>query len=126
MSTYHIDLEDSKDHGIVLVKLSGRAQAVTIIELLHELNALAERDPVVRVLIDETELGAGYVGPRDIGRIADAWQKAAALHSIRIAAFASNPVIYGLNRMFQGLAKGAERVSVFHDNASARTWLLEG
>ena len=125
MSTYHIDLEDSKEHGIV-VKLSGRAHAETIVDLLHELNALAERDPAVRVLIDETELGAGYVGPRDIGRIAQAWRTAVALHSIRIAAVASNPVIYGLNRMFQGLAIGAERVTVFHEDARARAWLLEG
>ena len=63
MSTYHIDLEDSKEHGIVVVKLSGRAHAETIVDLLHELNALAERDPAVRVLIDESELGAGYVAP---------------------------------------------------------------
>jgi hypothetical protein len=126
MSIYSIDLEDSNDDRIVLVKLSGRAQAETIVKLLDELNALAERDPSARVLIDETDLGAGLVGPRDIGRIAQAWQKAAALRSIRIAAFATNPVIFGLNRMFQGLATGAERVSVFNDRARARAWLLEG
>jgi hypothetical protein len=40
------------------VKLSGRAHAETIVKLLEELNALAERDPAVRVLIDETDLGA--------------------------------------------------------------------
>ena len=45
---------------------------------------------------------------------------------IRIAAFASNPRIYGLNRMFQGLADGTERVSVFNDRARARAWLIEG
>ncbi|HEY8785715.1 MAG TPA: hypothetical protein VIN63_04490 [Candidatus Limnocylindria bacterium] len=125
MSMYRIDLEDSKEDGIVLVKLSGRAQAETIVKLLDELNTLAEREPAVRVLIDETELGAGLVGPSDIGRIAQAWRKAGALRSVRIAAFASNPVIYGLNRMFQGLADGAERVSVFNDRARARAWLLE-
>jgi hypothetical protein len=125
MSMYRIDLEVSKDDGIVLVKLSGRAQAETIIKLLDELNALAGREPGVRVLIDETDLGAGFVGPSDIGRIAQAWRAAGALRSIPIAAFASNPVIYGLNRMFQGLADGAERVSVFNDRARARAWLLE-
>ena len=78
------------------------------------------------MLIDETNLGAGFVGPSDIGRIAQAWRKAGALRSIRIAAFATNPVIYGLNRMFQGLADGAERVSVFNDRARARAWLHEG
>ena len=125
MSIYRID-EDSKEDGITLVKLSGRAQAETIVELLVELNALAERDSSLRVLIDETDLGAGFVGPSDIGRIAQVWRTPAALRSVRIAAFASNPVIYGLNRMFQGLADGAERVSVFNDRARARAWLLEG
>ena len=126
MSTYHIDLDASKADGVTLVKLSGRAQAETIVRLLEELNALAERDASLRVLIDETDLGAGLVGPSDIGRIAQAWKKAAALRSVRIAAFTTNPVIYGLNRMFQGLAHGAERVSVFSDRARARAWLLEG
>lgn len=126
MSMYHIALASSSDDGIVVVKLSGRAQAETIVKLLVELNALAERDPAVRVLIDETELGAGFVGPSDIGRIAGAWRKASALRTVRIAALAPNPVIYGLNRMFQGLADGAERVSVFNDQARARAWLLEG
>ena len=126
MSVYVIDPEEWRKDGIVLVRLSGRAQADSIVKLLVELNALAERDPGLRVLIDETDLGAGFVGPSDIGRIADAWRKAAALRSIRIAAFATNPVIYGLNRMFQGLAHGADRVSVFNDRARARDWLLEG
>ena len=123
---YHIDLEGSKADGVVFVKLSGRAHTETIVKLLDELNALAELDSSLRVLIDETDLGAGFVGPSDIGRIAQAWRKAGALRSIRIAAFASNPVIYGLNRMFQGLAEGAERVSVFNDRARAKAWLLEG
>ena len=125
MSIYRID-EDSDEDRIVLVKLSGRAQAEAIVKLLGELNTLAERDPGTLVLIDETDLGAGVVGPSDIGKIAHAWKDAAALRSIRIAAFATNPVIYGLNRMFQGLATGAERVSVFNDRARARAWLLEG
>ena len=125
MSMYRIDPEDSREEGIVLVKLSGRAQADSIVKLLDELNILAEREPALRVLIDETDLGAGFVGPSDIGRIAKAWRKAVALRSVRIAAFATNPVIYGLNRMFQGLAVGAEHVTVFHDRARARAWLLE-
>jgi hypothetical protein len=126
MSMYSIDPEDSREEGIVLVKLSGRAQADSIVKLLDELNALAEREPALRVLIDETDLGAGFVGPSDIGRIANAWREAVALRSVRIAAYATNPVIYGLNRMFQGLAVGAEHVTVFNDRARARAWLLEG
>jgi hypothetical protein len=126
MSSYRIDPADSNADGLILVTLSGRAQADTIVKLLNELNVLAEGDPALRVLIDETDLGAGFVGPSDIGRIARAWKNAAALRKSRIAAFATNPVIYGLNRMFQGLADGAERVSVFNDRTRARAWLLEG
>ena len=62
MSSYRIDLGDSNEDGIVLVTLSGRAQADSIVTLLDELNVLAGRDPALRVLIDETELGAGFVG----------------------------------------------------------------
>ncbi len=60
MSTYHIDLDASKADGVLLAKLSGRAQAETIVKLLDELNPLAERDSSLRVLIDETDLGAGF------------------------------------------------------------------
>ncbi|MDP9280663.1 MAG: hypothetical protein M3P38_01035 [Chloroflexota bacterium] len=95
--------------------------------MLDELSALAERNTSLRVLIDETGLGAGFVGPADIGRIITAWRRATALRSTRIAVFVSNLAIYGLNRMFQGLSgRDAEgRVSVFTDRAAATSWLLE-
>jgi hypothetical protein len=56
------------------------------VKLLDELNTLAERDPALRVLIDETDLAAGFVGPNDIGRIAQSWRKAAAFRTIRMPA----------------------------------------
>ena len=95
--------------------------------MLDELSALAERNTSLRVLIDETGLGAGFVGPADIGRVISAWRRATALRSTRIAVFVSNLAIYGLNRMFQGLTgRGAEgRVSIFTDRAAATAWLLE-
>ncbi len=109
------------------VRLSGRAEAERILRLLDELSALAERNTSLRVLIDETGLGAGFVGPADIGRIISAWRRATALRSARTAVFASNQAIYGRNRMFQGLSgREAEgRVSVFTDRAAATAWLLE-
>jgi hypothetical protein len=127
MSMYEIDPRASDDTEFVVVKLSGRAEAATILRLLGELSALAERNASLRVLIDETGLGAGFVGPADIHRIIDAWRKATALHSTRIAVFASSLAIYGLNRMFQGLAgRGAEgHISVFTEKAPARAWLLK-
>jgi hypothetical protein len=41
VSTYHIDLRASNDAGFVLVKLTGRAQAETIIKLLDRARARA-------------------------------------------------------------------------------------
>jgi hypothetical protein len=128
MSSYKIDPEPSIDVRFTFVKLSGRAEAETILKLLDELSALAERNTSLRVLIDETSLGAGFIGPADIGRIIAAWRRATALGSTRIAVFVSNLAIYGLNRMFQGLGgRDAEaHVSVFTDRAAATAWLLEG
>lgn len=127
MSSYQIDPEPSTDERFTFVRLSGRAEAETILKLLDELSALAERNASLRVLIDETSLGAGFIGPADIGRIIAAWRRATALGSTRIAVFVSNLAIYGLNRMFQGLGgRDAEaRVSVFTDRAAATAWLLE-
>jgi len=127
MSMYEIGPAASDDTGFVMVKLSGRAEAATILRLLGELSTLAEQTASLRVLIDETGLGAGFVGPADIHRIIDAWRKATALHGTRIAVLASNLAIYGLNRMFQGLAgRAAEgHLSVFTEGAPARAWLLK-
>jgi len=127
MSMYEIGPAASDDTGFVMVKLSGRAEAATILRLLGELSTLAEQTASLRVLIDETGLGAGFVGPADIQRIIDAWRKATALHSTRIAVFASNLAIYGLNRMFKGIAgRGADfHMNVFTESAPARAWLLK-
>ena len=124
---YQIDPTTSDHKAFVVVKLSGRAEAATILRLLAELSTLAERNSSLRVLIDETGLGAGFVGPADIQRIIEAWKKATALQGTRIAVLASNLAIYGLNRMFQGLAgRAAEgHLSVFTEGAPARAWLLK-
>jgi hypothetical protein len=127
VSSYQIDPEPSTDKRFTFVRLSGRAEADTILKLLDELSALAERNTSLRVLIDETGLGAGFIGPADIRRIIAAWRRATALGSTRIAVFVSNLAIYGLNRMFQGLGgrEAEARVSVFTDRAAATAWLLE-
>jgi hypothetical protein len=52
---------------------SGRAQADTIVNLLDELSVLPEREPALRVLIDETELGAGFVSVLNDQARARAW-----------------------------------------------------
>jgi hypothetical protein len=127
MSMYEIDPKAAGDQGLTRVSLSGRAEAETILRLLGELSTLAEGNALLRVLIDETGLGPGFVGPTDIQKILVAWRRATSLRTTRVAVLASNLAIYGLNRMFQGLAgRDAEgRVRIFTDKATARTWLLE-
>jgi hypothetical protein len=127
MSSYQIDPEPTKDERYIFVKLAGRAEAETILRLLDELSALAERNASLRVLIDEDGLGAGLIGLTDIGRIIAAWRRAKGFRSTRIAVFVSNLAIYGLNRMFLGLSgRDSEgRINVFTDRAAATAWLLE-
>ena len=127
MSTYEIDSRAAHEQGFTLVSLSGRAEPDTILRLLDELSALAETNTRLRVLIDENGLGPGFVGPSDIQKIIAAWRRATSLRTTRVAVVASNLAIYGLNRMFQGLAgRDAEgRVRVFTDRAPATTWLLD-
>ena len=127
MSTYEIDSRAADEQGFTLVSLSGRAEPDTILRLLDELSALAETNASLRVLIDESGLGPGFVGPSDIQKIIAAWRRATSLRTTRVAVVASNLAIYGLNRMFQGLAgRDAEgRVRIFTDRAPATTWLLD-
>jgi hypothetical protein len=127
MSMYEIGPKSADGQGITLVSLSGRAEAETVLRLLDELSTLAEGNGSLRVLIDETGLGPGFVGPTDIQKILVAWRRATSLRTTRVAVLASNLAIYGLNRMFQGLAgRDAEgRVRLFTNRAPATTWLLE-
>ena len=127
MSMYEIEPKSPDDRGVIVVCLSGRAEAKTILQLLDELSTLAQGNASLRVLIDETGLGPGFVGPTDIQKILAAWRRATSLRTTRVAVLASNLAIYGLNRMFQGLAgRDAEgRVRIFTNKAPATAWLLE-
>ena len=127
MSMYEIDRNVHDAKGFIQVALSGRAEPDTILRLLEELRTIAEGNPSLRVLIDESHLGPGFIGPADIQKIIAAWRRATSLRTTRVAVVASNLAIYGLNRMFQGLAgRDAEgRVRIFTDRAPASTWLLD-
>jgi hypothetical protein len=120
-----ISVEVSKDMPVIRVKISGRPEPAAIVRMLDELNALVIQDPLLGVLIDETELQPSFVGPGDIGRFAEAWRRGTGLPASRIAVFVTNPAMYGLNRMFQGLIghKGEGRMSVFTDRERALAWL---
>ena len=120
-----ISIEVSRERRLILVKLLGSTRPETIIGMLDELDALVAQDVSLRVLIDETDLRPTIFGPGDIGRFADAWRRCAALRSSRIAVFVSNIAMYGLNRMFEGLANAGDHMGVFHTRREALAWLDE-
>ncbi len=91
--------------------------------MLGELDRLIAQDASLRVLIDECDLRPSIFGPGDIGRFAATWRRGTSLRAGRIAVFVSNIAMYGLNRMFQGLANAGDHVGVFHSRAAALAWL---
>jgi hypothetical protein len=99
--------------------------ADAIVEMLERLNALIEKDASLRVLIDENDLRPAFVGPGDIARFVQTWRNGNALRAARLAVFVANTAMYGLNRMFQGLAGAEGNVRVFHDREHAVAWLDE-
>ncbi len=94
--------------------------------MLDDLNNLIASDSSLGVLIDENSLDPMFVGPGDIGRFVGAWRRAEALRSGRMAIFVSNPAMYGLNRVFEGLADSGAHMSVSRDRPSSVAWLSEG
>lgn len=111
----------------VEVALSGRLGYDAIAAMLTELEALANAalPAPLSVLVDETEASPGLLNPLDIRRWIDNWKQAAALKQGRIAVVAPTLVMFGLNRMAQGLAGGDSdaHLAVFRDRAAAEAWL---
>ena len=103
----------------IAVTLSGALRATTILALLDSLE-IAE--PTF-VLIDESELKVGLIAPGDIQRIAHQWSIAKKLRDAAIAVVAPNPVVYGLNRMFQLVSNADTRLAVFWDRPAAVDWI---
>lgn len=103
----------------VAVTLSGALRAATILALLDSLEAA---EPAF-VLIDESELKVGLIGPGDIQRIAHRWSVAKHLRDATIAVVAPNPVVYGLNRMFQLVSNADTRLAVFWNRGAAVEWV---
>jgi hypothetical protein len=120
-----ITIQVSNDERLIAVKLSGSPRPDAIVKMLGDLNALVERDPTLRILIDEMDLSPSFVGPGDIGRFVEAWRNGTALRSARMAVFVANLAMYGLNRMFEALANADGRIAVFYDRAHATAWLNE-
>lgn len=119
-SAYRIDPQRFDGVEVSVVTLSGQATFDRIAGLLRELEVLQPS----RVLVDESGLRPGLITPSQIREVAELWRNATAFRSAWIAVSAPNPVIYGLNRMFQAFANVEGRVSVFTTREAALAWLL--
>ncbi len=126
MASYSIAPEDHGDRKLNVVRFVGQADLESIRALLRDLTALAASREHVFVLMDESELGAGLVLPQDLRGFIDQWRATIARTGMRIAVFAPNPLIYGLNRMAAWMAaREAEgRLAVFRTRDDAVAWLL--
>jgi len=124
----HFDISPEKhgDATVVVVRYSGEADATSIGNLIREIAALDTGATQMRILMDESELRPGLILPADIKAIVDEWRILIASKTIRIAVFATNPLVYGLNRIAETLAAGAakDRLEVFRDRVAALDWLL--
>ena len=129
MATYEVQALVERGEEITIVKLSGQLEPANIHALFVVLQDRAQKLGGLRILIDETEMKAGLMGFNDIHDLRDEWRAATALlKSSRIAVWATNPVIRGLNQAFRRLAnlerKGS--MSAFSKRADALAWLVEG
>jgi hypothetical protein len=99
----------------------------TIMGMLDELAELAAAALPARlnVLVDETDASPGLLGPSEVRRWIDRWKRAELMQG-RLAVIAPSMVMFGLNRMAQGIA-GADaehHLAVFKNRDDAMGWLL--
>jgi hypothetical protein len=123
MAEYTIRTERLGRLDVHVIELAGEARYKDLIQLLGRLDALAESNPRMAVLLDETDLRPGLFGPSEIRRIAQAWRESRHFRNARIAVFAPNPVVFGLNRMVAAFSGREMQLRVFSDKASATSWL---
>jgi hypothetical protein len=123
VAEYTLRTEPLGQSDVCYVELAGEAKYGDLIQLLNRLDVLAESNPRMAVLIDETGLRPGLIGPPEIRRLARAWEEARHFRTARIAVFAPGPVIFGLNRMVAAFSGREAQLRVFSDKASATSWL---
>jgi hypothetical protein len=123
MPHFEIFPEHVGDASVVVVRFSGQADTTTIRDLIAALAGLGEG---ARILVDETDLRPGLILPQDLRGIVDQWRALIARRTIRIAVFASNPLVYGMNRMVESLAAddAKDHLAVFRARGDALAWLL--
>ncbi|HEY8826118.1 MAG TPA: STAS/SEC14 domain-containing protein [Candidatus Limnocylindria bacterium] len=124
----HVRIDSQSEAGdeIVVVKVSGPADAASVRAVIIELEALAQQRGTLRILVDQTDMQPGLLGFNDIAEMVSDWRRAPGLRSSRFAFIASNPVIRGLNQLFRLSAKLEHKNSMnaFSKRADAVTWLV--
>jgi len=122
-ATYEIAQRDAHVH----VTLRGRPRVETVVSMFRALEELTAGDGELLVLIDESEMTAGLLGPAELSEMMDALKSSTGLRRrSRIAVCAPSLLVYGLNRMAQAFAGQASegRLEVFRTVDEARAWLL--
>jgi hypothetical protein len=112
----------TRDH-LVVVTLVGGPATEAIVRMLQTVDAHVAADRSLRVLIDETRLRPSLIGKDDIARFVQTWRHCDSIRRTRVAVHVSNPAMFGLNRMFQGLAGVQGGMAVFFDLAAAESFL---
>ncbi len=128
MARYEVLTETHAGQTIVVARLIGQADTGTVSELGAALAARAAQGVPLRILLDEGELRAGLVLPQDIRGIVEKWRSTIARPNVRLAAYAPNPIIFGLNRLGLSIAARdtGDRVAVFSRREEALDWLVRG
>jgi hypothetical protein len=111
---------------IVVVKVSGPADAASVRALITQFEALAQQRGTLRILVDQTDMQPGLLGFTDMAEMVSDWRKAPGLRSSRFAFIATNPLIRGLNQLFRLSAKleHKDTMSAFSERSDAVAWLM--
>ena len=128
MARYELLSEIHRDQTITVAKLIGQADGDTLAHLAAALAVRAAQGASLRILLDEGDLRAGLILPRDIRGIVDQFRSTLRRPNVRLAAFAPNPIMYGLNRLGLSIAARdtGDRVAVFQRRDEALEWLARG
>ena len=126
VAKFDISHELHADVQIVVARFAGQADKQSIADLIAAIAALGDGGTLARVLMDESDLRPGLLLPSDIGGIVERWRALIARTTVRIAVYAPNPMIYGLNRLAESVAGGdaKDRLATFRSRTDAIGWLL--
>lgn len=128
MARYELLSEEHRGKAIVIARLIGQAETETISRLGAVLGAQAAKGTPLHILLDEGDLRPGLLLPYHVRGLVDDWRAVLRRENVRLAAYAPNPVIHGLNRLGLSIAARdtGDRVKVFARRDEALDWLVGG